>query len=195
MRQFLSLVACAFVIAGCSSKKGRNEHRQQAPDRRADAIEAVFRHLFEHNGSAVQKKAPAYFLTIDGKNPSGAFLARFKRHTPPVGPGSRFAPVFNKVPKLATVLRRGDSSEKQKLQPEYPYGKGLLFRVAKVRMADEDNFEMTGGYYEGNMSSSSRQHRAKWIDGRWKVEPFGILTISRATVPPRVSPHLRERQG
>lgn len=39
--------------------------------------EVVFRHQFTHNASAVQQKAPAYFLSVDGKDPPVALLNAF----------------------------------------------------------------------------------------------------------------------
>lgn len=55
-----------------------------------DLFETFFRYKFENNASAQQQDAEAYFLEIEGEDPSPEFLARFKGHSPPVKKGSEF---------------------------------------------------------------------------------------------------------
>ena len=55
-----------------------------------DLFETFFRYKFENNASAQKQDAEAYFLEIEGENPSPEFLARFKGHSPPVKKGSEF---------------------------------------------------------------------------------------------------------
>src|SRR5262249_53866458 len=55
-----------------------------------DAYEAVFRHQFKNNFSALKEKAKRYCLSINGENASAEFLRRFEGHQPPVRPKSEF---------------------------------------------------------------------------------------------------------
>lgn len=52
-----------------------------------DIYEAVFRYQFEHSGD---ETLGDFFLLIDDRNPSEAFLKRFAEHRPPVRKGSEY---------------------------------------------------------------------------------------------------------
>ena len=69
-----------------------------------DLFETFFRYTFKNNGSGEKQNAEAYFLEIDGENPSPEFLARFKGHSPPVKKGSEF--VMGAVSRLKERLQR-----------------------------------------------------------------------------------------
>ena len=90
-----------------------------------DICEAVFRHQFQHNASAVQQKAAAYFLEIRKEDPSAEFLARFAGNEPQVHAGSKFE-----------------------------IGQGLQFRVVSIEWQDDGSVKVNGGYYEAGMSAS-----------------------------------------
>jgi hypothetical protein len=143
-------------------------------------MEAVFRHLFERGVSADQWKPPAYFLTVDGKDPSDVFLARFSGHTPPVGPGSRFVPVDEGIRKRVIGRPRVSVKTKERAKPrvEFPHRRGVHFRIEEVRRVDENTFEMTGHCHMGNLATSRCQYRATWEAGKWKVEAFGSMLVS-----------------
>lgn len=102
--------------------------------------EAVFRYQFEHNASAAQQKASAYFLSIDGKDAPTDLLNRFEGQRPAVKAGSEFSE-----------------------------GKGLNFRIDTLIWLDEVTVEAEGGYYEGNVSASGNTYRLERQDGTWKV--------------------------
>jgi hypothetical protein len=115
----------------------------------ADVCEALFRFQFLHNKSAVQQKAKAYFLSIEGKDPANEFLARFKRHQPEVRLGSAFQE-----------------------------GEGLKFRIESLTWIDDSTVEARGGYYEGNLSASGNLYRIVRKDGKWIVESDKLEWIS-----------------
>jgi hypothetical protein len=172
---FLSLgVVLGFVVASCDQKRppatpssradgqaGTREavccspaaSSQAAPiskaDEEADVMEAVFRYQFQHNASAIQRNAPAYFLLVEGEDPSEAFLARFRDHIPPVVKGSLFKE-----------------------------GEGLKLMVGKVRWTSPDTVEVGGGYYEGGLSSSGNIYYLKRDGGKWTVTKDWMFVIS-----------------
>ena len=105
-----------------------------------DIAEATFRYQFLHNASGQQQKAPAYFLTVFGKDPDAAFLKRFDQHKPPVEKGTDFAE-----------------------------RKGLKFRVERIKRVSATKVEVSGGYYEGGLSSSGNTYFVEIKDGKWVV--------------------------
>lgn len=111
--------------------------------------EATFRYQFEHNGSAVQQDAPAYFLSLFGHDPSDRFLTRFSNNNPKVRSGS-----------------------------EFEIGAGLRFSVSKIKRIDATTVEVSGGYYEAQLSASGCQYTVEFVDGQWVVTKRKLLYIS-----------------
>ncbi len=114
-----------------------------------DIAEATFRHQFTHNASGQQQKSSAYCLTLFGKDPDAGFLARFKDHKPPVQKGSEFVE-----------------------------GKGLKFHISKIKRISASKVEVSGGYYEGGLSSSGNTYLLELKDGKWIVAEDKMLWIS-----------------
>jgi hypothetical protein len=114
-----------------------------------DVAEAVFRYQFEHNASAVQQGAKAYFLRVGKDDPPAELLARFKGHAPPVRPGSQF--------------KMGD---------------GLSFYVGEMKWVDGTHVEVYGGYYEGLLSASGNTYTVEKRNGKWVVTGDQLQVIS-----------------
>jgi hypothetical protein len=114
-----------------------------------DICEAVFRHQFQHNASAVQQKAAAYFLEIRKEDPSAELLARFAGNEPPVLAGSKFE-----------------------------IGKGLQFRVTSIEWQDDDTVKVTGGYSEASLSASGNVYTLEPDDDSWEVTDDEMEWIS-----------------
>lgn len=128
------------------------ETSNKATDRSAeldDVFEALFRHQFKHNASAMQQNAPAYFLSIKDKDPSPEFLKRFAGHKPPVKNGT-----------------------------EFEIGKGLKFRIESWKWKSDDELELTGGYYEAGLSASGNRFTMVRKNGKWIVEKDQMEWIS-----------------
>ena len=102
--------------------------------------ETVFRYLFEHNASAAQQNAAAYFLSINQQDAPAELLDRFVGHSPPVKPGSQFRE-----------------------------GNGLKFRIDTINWLDKRTVEIEGGYYEGNVSASGNTYVLRRQKGSWRV--------------------------
>lgn len=135
----------AFVCNSSSDAAGKPRDAANV----ADIQEAVFRHQFKKNFSAVQQKAKAYFLSIDGKDPKPDFLKRFEEHKPSVRPGSQF-------------------KERE----------GLWFRITEIKWIDDNTVEVRGGYYEHGTSASRNLYRVVRKSGKWRVEKDELLSIS-----------------
>lgn len=111
--------------------------------------EAFFSYLFINNVSGAQQNATAYYLKIKEKDPSQEFLSRFRGHSPPIKEASAFVE-----------------------------GEGLEFRIDDCKQIDDDTFEITGGYYEGNLSASGGKYRLTCKNGEWNVKSVGSHWVS-----------------
>jgi len=87
-----------------------------------------------------QRKAPAYFLSLFGEDPGQDFLKRFRGHKPPVKKGSEFA-----------------------------RGKGLAFEVRNIRSVSKTKVEVSGGYYEHELSAQDNAYFVEFKGGKWVV--------------------------
>ncbi len=125
-----------------------------------DIREAVFRYQFSHNASAQKQNAKVYFLSLGkGKAPNNLFMLRFKDHKPPV----------RQVSFLAS--NKG-------MKGKEPGNQGLIFYVTKIEQISEDEVEVSGGYYEGALSSSGNIYRVKRTDNKWIVIEDRMIYIS-----------------
>jgi hypothetical protein len=131
--------------ASASEPPSAESREAQAPD----VYEAVFRHQFKNNKSALREKAKSFFLSIKKQDPSPSFLGRFAGNRPPVEAGSRF-----KV------------------------GAGVKFQIESLKWIDDSTVEVEGGYYEGPVSASSNRYQVVRKDGRWMVVKDVLLEIS-----------------
>ncbi len=114
-----------------------------------DVAEAMFRYLFDHNESAAQKKAKAYYLKVLDQDPEDELLERFKGQQPVVGKAS-----------------------------EFKTGTGLLFRIQRMTPVTATRVDVQAGYYEGNLSASSGFYIVEMKDGKWVVRPAGPIAVS-----------------
>lgn len=160
MRRFTVLLAIIALFTGCSGQQGTEAETQhqlkiQVPQSRCehqeslDICEVVFRYQFKHNASTLQDNAKAYFISILGQDPSDEFLSRFSGNTPPVGNGSEFA-----------------------------IGEGLVFCISSINRIDEDTVQVSGGYYEAELSSSNHIYTVVRKNGKWVVESDEMQWIS-----------------
>ena len=123
----------------------------QAPDDADDAREAALRYMFVHNASMQQRKAAVHCLTIEGKDPTDTFVARFAELAPPVKKASECT-----------------ASAEDGVHDKTTGARGLIFRVAATRVRGEAA-EIDGGYYEAGLSASWNTYYLEKKDGRWMV--------------------------
>jgi hypothetical protein len=122
------------------------------PKKDADVYEAVFRHQFSRNASGAQQRAVTYFIEIQDADPSSAFIARF-------------SDVDHKV-KVASKAYYGRGAS---VTDRSNHSQALLFRVDGIKWLDSNTAEVTGGYYEGDLSSSGNIYRVQRTRSGWKV--------------------------
>jgi hypothetical protein len=142
-------IVLVLLLVGCSAqpKDSLTTHPPASaetpasdPSRTLDVAEAVFRFQFGHNASGTQQNASAYYVSLLGGDPSPEFLDRFAGNEPPV-----------------------------KAQSGFREGGGLKFIVREITFASETEAEVTGGYYEGNLSSSQNTYYVEYRGGEWVV--------------------------
>ena len=143
------------ALMGCAAGPAPVDHQTTPPSRSAaedDIAEAVFRYQFDHNASAIQKRAEKYCLSLPGeKMPNADFLQRFEAHRPPVAAAD---------------------------QCERKSGKNLFFRVLKLDWRKDNEVWVRGGYFEGNLSASTETYRVQLKDGKWVVTGARMEAIS-----------------
>jgi hypothetical protein len=139
-----------------TSGKSKTEDIAQ-PQEESNIAEAVFRYEFDHNASAVQKDASAYFLAFGAanapKDPGADFLKRFADVKPTVKPAS-------------ASLKSGETRsviDKSTTKP------GVIFYVERLKWTKKDEADVQGGYYESSKSSSSEVYSVVQKGGKWTV--------------------------
>ncbi len=152
----LVILSVLFTTTGCAANSASPAANNSAsPDRTAsinDITEAVFRYQFDHNASAIQKRAEKYCLSLPGDRMPGAeFLRRFEGNKPPVAAADH-------------CERKG--------------GKNLFFRVQKFDWHGDDEVWVRGGYWEGNLSSSTELFLVVNRNGKWIVKGARMEAMS-----------------
>lgn len=133
--------------------KGQQQKTAAASDigaaQQRDVAEAVFRYLFDHNTSAAQKNAKAFYLEVLGQDPDDALLERLKGQRPAVDKASAFKE-----------------------------GAGLKFRIQRMTRVTATRVDVQAGYYEGNLSSSGGSYIVELKDGKWVVRSASPIAVS-----------------
>jgi hypothetical protein len=120
-----------------------------------DIREATFRYQFGNNASGQKTNTKNYCLSIDAgdkkTDPDDAFLKRFT--------GSPA------VKKLSACDKSGMHGVVDKKTGE----RGLMFHTGAIKWVSDTEVEVSGGYYEGGLSSSGNTYYLKREAGKWKV--------------------------
>ena len=142
------MAACASTSTPDPSSVALGSRTEAEPD----IYEAVFRYQFDHNASAIQKRAEKYCLSLPGERmPDGPFLQRFGDQHPPVV--------------------AADKCERKS-------GQSLFFRVQHLDWRKDNEVWVRGGYWEGNLSSSAELFRVVRENGKWVVKGARMEAIS-----------------
>ncbi|MGH9509955.1 MAG: hypothetical protein ACRD2M_08460 [Terriglobales bacterium] len=134
-----------------------------------DIREAVFRYRIKERYTEFSQ-SPS-FLTIDGKDPSDAFMARFAGAKPPVKKGSGayvkenpFTEMVgdpNKRPPLEGMLRDRSNDKK-----------AFSVHVGEISWMTPALVEVKGGTYCGWTCGDGGLFRVVKKDGQWRVENY-----------------------
>jgi hypothetical protein len=121
--------------------------------------ESVFRYRLEH----MQGNGP-FFLSIDDKDPSDTFMARFANSNKTVKKGS--GSYFKKEPFPGWLLDRSTDE------------KGVSFSVGPISWLSTDRVEVRGGMYCGGLCADGGIYRLTKKNGRWVVDEYKIRWVS-----------------
>lgn len=155
--------ACLFALifcSGCTAPKTEIPTDPEAraayytQQRREDVYEGALRHLFVHNYSALQNNAKAYFILLDGTNPSEAFLRRFKDNDIPVKTRSRSSDGF-----LTEIVRDRDNLKNY----------GIIFMLERLTFGTDGTATVTVKHYESPTSKSEVSYTLRQRGSRWEV--------------------------
>jgi hypothetical protein len=129
-----------------------------------DVREAVFRHLFDHNASGMQKNAKVFCLQIEGKqDPSSELLRRFDGNEPRVKQASLCA--FKPGHARGGVVDETGAP-------------GLIFRVDTIQHTGENAATVEGGYFEAGLSASGNVYELVREGNQWIVKKDTMKWIS-----------------
>lgn len=150
----------AITLAGCTTTVPGG--RPAASGGETGAMAATFRYMFANNASAARSNVASYCIGTGTApaltDPDPELLAALSDVRPKVVPASA----------CKAGVRAVDASG----QPV------LIFNLRTVQCDGLDNCLFQGGYYEGNISASGGNYRARWIDGKWQIVPEGPQAIS-----------------
>ena len=152
MRKILiPLLLAAFVGAGAAQKNAGDSGRATQED---DIRESVLRYEFK----IINLLVAFHFISVDDRNPSDAFLLRFRDDDPPVRPAS-MARVIKKP--MRSVIDRNTNKE------------GAIFRVGAIKLIGEGKADVVGSYECGDScdEKSGVFHVSKQGD-HWVVDSF-----------------------
>jgi len=154
-------LTCLFC-GGCGSTPWQCFFSRSPADRAIqedDIRESVFRYRIEHlNGNGT------IFLTIDDKDSSDAFMARFAvlNSTVKKASGSHF-----KKEPFPGWLRDRSTDEK-----------AMTFSVGSICWMFLDRVEARGGMYCGGLCADWGIYRLRKKNGRWVVEQYEVRGVS-----------------
>lgn len=135
------------ALAGCSSGLPEKHNVDNT------VIEAGYRFLFDNNASGLQKNVSAFCVgqgTAGAIDPAPAVLAALGDVRPTVMPASACAADAQAIVKAT----------KQS---------AIIFEIRDLQCNTSDRCSFWGGYYEGNLSSSSRHYLAERVNGHWII--------------------------
>jgi|SRR5579864_2340899 len=124
-----------------------------------DIRESVFRYRMD-----VPHRDGPFFLSIDGKDPSDTFMARFANADRKVKKASQS--YFRKDPPPGWLRDR--STDEQ----------GVSFSVGTISWLSLDRVEVRGGMYCGGLCADWGIYRLKKKSGRWAVEDYKVEGVS-----------------
>lgn len=130
--------------------KGGDDGEKEAKDETEKAIAA---HL----------NFPVFYISIDDKDPSDAFLERFKN--------------FPRAVKRASESEI-DKQHRNAVVDKVTHRPGIVFRVEKIRWHGANSVEVEGGYFCDGLCASGEIFKLRRKQGKWIVTGSGMRWIS-----------------
>jgi hypothetical protein len=156
MKGLLVFLLLATFVVSPAVQKGAPESPRSAQD---DNIrETVFRYQFSH----AELIFAYYFIAIDDKSPSEAFLQRFRDNDPPVRPISKAERV--KKP-MRMVVDRDDQKQ------------GIIFYSGPIKWISDSKADVTARFECGDTCDElSGVYHVSLQGSRWVVDSFDSNT-------------------
>ena len=148
-----TVIAILIPLCACISVHSQTVHN---PNEEDDIREAIFRS---------QLTAGVNFLSIDGKDPSEAFMKRFEGSDPPTLKLSRA--------RKKKVLRDVTEVVDRKTDRD-----GTILKVGNVHWIDQNSVTVEGGNYCGSLCNASGIFHVVREKGIWVVKNFDVQIIS-----------------
>jgi hypothetical protein len=124
-----------------------------------DICEAIFRYRIQQRGSK-----GIFFLSINGRDPTDEFMARFSKSSATIKKGSEA--YFAKQPFPGWLLDRATG------------GHGVRLSVAYVVWVSSDVAVVKGGSYCGGLCTDAGTYRVAKQNKHWVVVQYEIQLIS-----------------
>ena len=153
----ISIFMILLFVSGVVVAQAKTSSAKTTQD---DVREAVFRWQFENNRAGVFRGAPFFCLSLNGADPTTAFMRRFKGYRTPL----------KKISQCDTSSRGVSDSKTGK------YG-GVVFKVQDGMISDDEAW-LSGGYFFDGLGASGNQYKLKKIKGKWQVVEDQITFIS-----------------
>lgn len=147
--------ALAFVIVILFASGGVRAQTDAKQAQEDDIREAVFRS---------QLTSGANFLSIDGKDPSNAFMKRFE--------GTK-APVW----KLSRAVKKTLFHHYTSIQDRETGDDGTILELRKIKWLDDSTVEVQGGYDCGSLCAADGIFRVAREKGAWVVKKFDVKSM------------------
>jgi hypothetical protein len=152
-RHFTLIPAVVFVLCmGCAPLFDRSAQED-------NIRESVFRYRM-----AESRSSGPFFLSIDGNDPSDAFMARFATSDRKVKKASESQYVKDPSPGW---LRDRSTGEQ-----------GISFSADAISWLSSDRVEVRGGMYCGGLCADAGVYRIEKKQGRWVVIEYKIKVVS-----------------
>lgn len=114
-----------------------------------DIAETTFRYQFKLNDPQARQRWGAYYLVLFDKDPSPAFLLRFKEDKFKVLPGSQFEEL-----------------------------RGIKFNVSSIQRISDTQVKVWGSRYTESLSAEGGEYFLEFKDGIWVVIEYRMHWIS-----------------
>jgi hypothetical protein len=131
---------------------------------------------------AEQRLGIVVFLTIDGHDPSDAFLRRVEKELGPVKRGSLCCEMR---PKPPLVIRddKGNVIETVSSSTQFAHDRetgehAVIYDMSMIMPGGLQTVRVWGGYYCGNLCAASGYYRVVRRNGHWVVEGYDVKIIS-----------------
>jgi hypothetical protein len=160
MKSLLISLLLATLVAAPIAQKGAPESPRAAQEE--NIRESVFRYQFGN----VALIFAYHFIAIDGKNPSEAFLQRFRDNSPPVRP-------ISEAERVKKPMKMVVSKDDQK--------QGVIFYQGPIKWNSDTKVDVEGRFECGDTCDElSGVYHVSLQDGHWVVDSFDSGAKPRA---------------